>query len=932
MSAARPATAAANPNEVKAHMKTIKQTLLLTFCTLLASLAVAPSAFALWETEAEGSLLDATGNPVTQAGDHPNFYVRMNFSEEEDVEGFLRPSGNLKDSEVELPAGMIGNPNVVPKCPRSDLGNNVFDPMLCSKDSQVGELFLGVNFIGSPYFYFPATAIYNLVPQKGNPAQFGFNINGVIGILTPELRNNGTYRLNTSLRSASYAFALSAVGVELWGVPADPSHDLTRGGASSQPRKPFFTLPTRCTQTPLAVDVRTNSWQEPDNWAVTSYDEDESGNPFTVDGCDSLPFAPSLEVAPSTNVADAPTGLDVNLEIPQNEDPDGVAAAHLRDARIVFPEGLSVNPSSANGLGACSPEQISLDDNAVPTCPDSSKIGTVEVDTPLVDHTLDGSAYLATQGDNPFGSLLAIYLTIVDPKTGTVIKLPGRVDPDPQTGRMTVSFEQNPQVPFQELRVSLFGGARASLRTPLTCGSFTTTSTMTPWSSPEGADASPSDSFAIEQGGGGSACVSDAGKAPNSPTFTAGTVDPTAGAFTPFALKVSRADGTQELGAIDTTLPQGLLGKLAGVPYCPDGALAAASNRSGKAEQASPSCPAASRVGFVTIGAGAGPTPLYVQGQAYLAGPYKGAPLSLAVVTPAVAGPFDLGTVVVRVALQVDPGTTQIRAVSDPLPRILQGIPLDIRSVALSVDRPDFIRNPTSCEPSSVAGLVTTTLGQSTGLSNPFQVGDCAKLAFKPKLKLNLKGATKRSGFPALRAELRAGGLQEANIASASVALPHAEFLAQQHIRTVCTRVQFAANQCPAGSIYGKATAFSPLLDQPLEGPVYLRSSNNPLPDLVAALRGQIGVDLVGRIDSVKGGIRTTFDVVPDAPVSKFVLQMQGGKKGLLQNSRNLCASVNRAVAQFTAHNGRGAELRPVLGSGCKKARKGGKKKGGGRR
>lgn len=931
MSAPSSATAAANPNEVNAHMKRIKNTLLLAFCSLLASLAAAPSAFALWETEAKGSLLDGTGNPVTQAGDHPNFYVRMDFSEEIDVEGFPRPTGNLKDSEVELPAGMIGNPNVVPKCPRSDLGNNVFDPMLCSKDSQVGELYLGTNFFGSPYLYFPAAALYNMVPQKGTPAQFGFNINGVIGILTPELRNNGTYRLNTSLRSASYGFALSAVGVELWGVPADESNNDLRFGSSTQPRKPFFTLPTRCTDTPLQIDVRTNSWQEQDNWTITSYDEDEFGNEFTVDGCDSLPFAPSLEVAPSTNVADAPTGLDVNLEIPQNEDPDGVAAAHLRDAKIVFPEGLTVNPASANGLGACSPGQISLDDNALPTCPDSSKIGTVEVDTPLVDHTLGGSVYLATQNDNPFGSLLAIYLSIVDKPTGTVIKLPGRVDTDPRTGRMTATFEQNPQVPFQELRVSLFGGARASLKTPLTCGTHTTTSTMTPWSSPEGADASPSDSFAIEQGSGGG-CVSDAGQAPNSPAFTAGTVDPTAGAFTPFALKISRGDGTQELGAIDATLPKGLLGKLAGVPYCSEAAIAAAGNRGGKEEQASPSCPAASRVGSVSVGAGAGPTPLYVEGQAYLAGPYKGAPLSLAVVTPAVAGPFDLGTVVVRVALQVDPVTTQIRAVSDPLPRILKGIPLDIRSVAMKVDRPEFIRNPTSCEPTQVAGLVTTTLGQSAGVGNPFQVGDCAKLAFKPKLKLSLKGGTQRSDFPALTAVLRAGGLREANIASASVGLPRSEFLAQSHIRTVCTRVQFAADQCPAGSVYGKAKAFSPLLDKPIEGPVYLRSSDNQLPDLVAALRGQINVELVGRIDSVRGGIRTTFDVVPDAPVSKFVLQMQGGKKGLLENSRNLCASVNRAVAQFTAHNGRAAELRPVLTSKCKKRGKGGKKKGGNRR
>jgi hypothetical protein len=384
-------------------------------------------------------------------------------------------------------------------------------------------------------------------------------------------------------------------------------------------------------------------------------------------------------------------------------------------------------------------------------------------------------------------------------------------------------------------------------------------------------------------------------------------------------VKLRREDGTQQFSAIDVAPPPGLLAKLAGVPYCPDSAVAAAEAKTGKQEQASPSCPAASQVGTVVAGAGAGPAPYYATGKAYLTGPYKSAPISLAVVTPAVAGPFDLGNVVTKVALQVDPETAKVTALSDPLPSILQGIPLDVRSVAISMDRPDFTLNPTSCDPMAVTGSLTSTTGSVAPLENRFQVGECTRLGFKPSLKINLKGSTKRAGNPALTATVTYPSGGYANIASASVALPHSEFLDQGHIKTICTRVQFAADACPKGAIYGKAKAITPLLDQPLEGPVYLRSSNNPLPDLVVDLRGQIHVALVGRIDSVNGGIRTTFGSVPDAPVSKFTLQMQGGSKGLLENSRDLCKTVNKATATFTAQNGKARELRPALKGRCPK-------------
>jgi hypothetical protein len=562
------------------------------------------------------------------------------------------------------------------------------------------------------------------------------------------------------------------------------------------------------------------------------------------------------------------------------------------------------------------------------TCPDPAKLGTVEISSPaVIDHPLKGSVYLATPHQNPFDSLLAIYITVNDPQSGVVVKLPGEIEADPATGRLTTTVSEAPQLPFEDLSLEFFKGAGAPLKTAIACGSSTVSTDMVPWSAPEGATEHPIDTFAIEHGAGNGPCVKDEASAPNTPKFEAGTLEPTAGAYSPFQLKLTRADGTQQLTGIDTTLPKGLIAKLAGVPYCSDAALAAAAAKSGKAEQSVPSCPAASKVGSVNVGAGAGPTPFYASGSAYLAGPYKGAPLSLAVITPAVAGPFDLGTVVVRTALQVDPETAVVRAVSDPFPHILQGIPLDLRSIVLNLDRSSFTKNPTNCSPLAITGAAMALTGQSTPLSSRFQVGDCGKLKFAPKLHLDLKGGTKRNHNPALTATLtypKGGGY--ANIAKAQVTLPHGEFLDQSHIGRVCTRVQFAAEACPPASVYGHAKAITPLLDRPLEGPVYLRSSSNPLPDLVADLNGQIELTLDGQIDTGKGGgIRNTFQMVPDAPVSKFTLSLRGGKKGLLVNSENICSRAQRATVNLTGQNGKSYDTTPLISNDCAAKKKNGK-------
>ncbi len=520
--------------------------------------------------------------------------------------------------------------------------------------------------------------------------------------------------------------------------------------------------------------------------------------------------------------------------------------------------------------------------------------------------------YLAKPYDNPFKSLLALYIETNDPERGLVAKFAGHLVADPDTGQLTTMVVDQPQLPLEHIRLNLKQGPHAALRTPPTCGDFTTVSKLAPYSAPD-SPVTFEDDFSVNSGPDGNCDLQ------NAPSFDAGTINPIAGRYSPLVVRLNRPDGSQEFDSVTISPPPGLTARLAGVPYCPDSALAAAAAKDGLDEQANPSCPAAADIGDVVVGAGAGPSPYYVNGQAYLAGPYKGAPLSLAIVTPAAAGPLDLGTIVVRAALHVDPVTAKITAVSDQIPHILDGIPLDIRSVAIQLNRSEFTKNPTSCDPTSVEGSLASTLGITAGLSERFQLGECRRLGFKPKLFLRLYGKRfTRTANPRLRAVLvpREG---DANIARTSVLMPNSIFLDQSNINTVCTRVQFAADACPTGSIYGRAMATTPLLDQPLSGNVYLRSSNNPLPDLVADLDGQIPVEVIGRTDTVKGALRNTFDVVPDAPISRFVLLLEGGRKSLLVANRNLCDGVQRAKVDMLAHSGRRSVVRQRIKIPCGK-------------
>jgi len=796
------------------------------------------------------------------------------------------------------------------------------------------------------------------VPSPGEPALLGFKSFVFTAVLQPEVRSESDYGLRINVDDVPIPEASYYIGstITLWGVPHDPVHDPYRfndsgalGGHIDGTPRPFLSAPTNCSTGPITLTQKMTPWQHPGLWAETSSTAEEPT------GCDQVPFDPGISATPTTNVADSPSGLEVDVSTPQHEgceqiepapaadEPQfdcGIAASHLKDTTVTLPAGLAINPSSANGLEGCTEAQIGLTTpegvvpqqftKAVPSCPESSRIGSVEVDTPLLDAPMPGSVFIAKPHENPFNSLLAIYIVANDEERGLIVKLAGEVKADPVTGQLTTTVQNAPQLPFSHFLLHFKQGPHATLRTPANCGTYTTGAALTPYSQPT----TPflrQGSFSIDQGPGGGCAT------PNAPSLDAGSVTPIAGAVTPTVVSLSRPDGSQEFSKVSLTLPPGLTGKLAGVGQCSDAALAAAAAKSGRQEQAAPSCPANSHIGKVYVAAGSGPAPYNTTADAYLTGPYKGAPLSMAVIAPAVAGPFDLGTVVVRVALQVNPQTTQIEASSDEFPRILAGIPLDVRSVRMVLDRPDFTRNGTSCDPSAFNGTLTSTLGQSAPLSERFQLAECSSLSFKPKLGIRLFGSTGRGGHPALRGvvQMPQGG---ANIAKASVALPHSEFLDQAHIGTVCTRVQFAqgdgnGSACPPASVYGKALAESPLVDYPLTGPAILRSSSHKLPDLVIALHGPpsqpVKADVVGRIDSVNGGIRTTFEGVPDLPVSKFVLSMKGGKKGLLQNSTDICQGTHKATAEFTGQNAKTAELAPELRNGkCGPAKKRGKGKG----
>jgi hypothetical protein len=931
----------------------LRLSLALCLCaTALAGLTAA-SASAFDFTGFSGSRVTPSGTSFTQAGAHPDLITELHFSTYQDAENRVAADGNVKDVYVDLPPGAVGNPTAVPKCTAKQLAGEKPPPATeCPAATQVGRITLGFACCMQETPLVDSFAIYNVVPPHGVTARFGFNFFGTLILVDGAVRGNGEYRIGADSLDIPQTIPLASARVVFWGVPADSSHDAQRyapgcygGCASTAPRTPFMSNPVNCAAGPQATRGRIASWQEPGVFHELSFDKDSFGKPLEVSGCDNIEFHPRIRLDPSNTRAASPAGVSVNLEVPQNEGPDSLASAQVKRAEVKLPVGMSISPSASNGLDVCTLDQIKLNTAALPECPKASKLGELELDTPLLDEQLTGGIYLAKQFDNPFKSMIAMYLTMVNVDRGVVIKIPGRIDTDSRTGQVTIVFDDSPQLPFSNMRMRFNGGERSTLINPPTCGIYTTETRFVPWSASDTENPAPSDvvrsanQIVIDKAPDGGPCQvgdpnqlanpSDAAKRPFRPKMTAGSVNVQAGASSQFDFKLKRGDNEQELVGITTTLPPGLTGSLKGVTECSEATIASIPTAPGtaQAELERPTCPASSHIGTVNIGAGVGQDPYYTTAQAYLSGPYKGSPLSFTFVAAAKAGPFDFGNVIVRAKLVIDPVTTQVKVVSDPVPHIFEGVPLRVQDVRIQMNRPDFIRNPTSCDPMSIDGLFTGAGWDLYSLSddvswaesNRFQVAGCAGLGFKPKVAFKLKGGTHRGDFPALSATVTARP-GDANIAKTAVTLPHSEFLAQEHIRTICTRAQFAQKNCPAASIYGKAKATSPLIDGALEGPVYLRSSSNRLPDLVADLNGRFNVVLSGRIDSVNQGIRNTFDLIPDAPVSTFTLSMQGGKKGLLVNSQNLCKSVNRADVRMVGQNGKAANSKPVVvASACKK-------------
>jgi hypothetical protein len=849
----------------------------------------------------------------------------------------VEPVALPKDIHVKLPPGLIGNPTTVSACALTQfltfVENNGFGGNECLPDTTVGIASITVEepltIKGALTLPVP---VFNIAPAVGEPARLGFYIPiakaPVLLDTALERRPDGSYAVTVNTIDAPEAAGLLDTTITIWGNPADSSHDDTRGwgclyaarGGSGFPcptgegagAKPFLTLPTSCSG-PLEAFGELDSWAHP---GVFSTVAPQPALPAIV-GCGSLTFKPEVAAAPSSTAAASPSGFAFALSSHDEGlvSSGGRAESQVKKVVVTLPEGVTANPSFAAGLGACSEaeyESETIDSTTGTGCPSSSKIGEVEVETPLLLERLTGAVYVAKQSENPFHSLLALYIVVKAPKTGVLVRLAGKLEPNPVTGQLVATFDDNPQVPFSHFMLHFPQGPRSALVTPALCGAYTTRAQLSPWASPESVIERTS-SFTVS-----GACSQSLAQEPNSPSFEAGTVNPTAGAYSSLLVRLRRDDGSQDFSSVAVTLPPGATGKLAGIPQCSDAQIAAAQARNrpgeGALENSSPSCPATSAIGTVTVGAGAGPTPFYVTGKAYLAGPYKGAPFSGVFITPAIAGPFDLGVVVVRAGLYIDPTTAQVTTRSDPLPTILQGIPLDVRSLTVNVDRPEFTLNPTNCAPMTATGQEVSTQGQTAPLSARFQVGNCAGLPFHPKLVASAAGKATKANGTTFSVTVTSAGLGQASIAKVALTLPSTLPTRLTTIQKACLVATFNANPaaCPEGSVIGMAKIRTPLLQNPLSGPAYLVSHGSAaFPDVEFVLQGE-GVELVldGKTDIKKGITYSRFESVPDAPFTSFETVLPAGPHSALTSNVpvkerfSLCKAKLTMPTEITAQSG----------------------------
>jgi hypothetical protein len=900
------------------------------------------------------------GAAATQAGSHPyqlNLSVGFNLGgqfEGQPADPF--PDGDLRDLHLRLPEGLIANPAALSQCRLTDFHLPRTSPFegsrsgeSCPDDTQLGTIELKTSLGGGRTFRF---GLFDLEPPPGVMAQFGASPFGAPLVFDVAVHSlpGGSYDLSLDATTVPQRLDVSGLSMALWGVPWNPSHDVERGDClketepifgwckhsvgepSQRPPQAFLTLPATC-QSSLGFTATADAWQQPAQVSTSAVNRDSHGNQVALGGCQTLTFSPESEAFLTDTKASSSSGY--NFRLKNNNTgflaPSLRAPSQTKTATVRLPPGASINPSLGAGLGVCTPAQFASENVTTlqgEACPNASKIGDFTVHTPLFSEALEGAIYLATPHDNPFGTLLAVYLVARAPARGVMVKLPGRIDPDRGSGDLIARFEGLPQLPYSDLNLTFRTGQRAPLITPPGCGAAVNHVLMDPWA--EGvASSSTSPSSQVSSGAEGSPCPS--GSLPFSPGVLAGGVNSNVNSYTPYFVHLTRRDTEQEITGYSLVLPKGITGKLAGIPFCPDADIEAARRKSGAEEEAHPSCSAASQVGRVQTGYGVGSTLTYTNGRIYLAGPYNGQPLSLVVINPATVGPFDLGVVVIRSAFAVDEHTAQLRidrSASDVIPHILDGVPLHLRDIRIYIDRPQFTHNPSSCEASQLestlsgAGQSFTSLADDTTatVSEHFQLLNCLILGFKPKLGIRLRGPVRRGAYPQLRATFAARGPGDTNLKEITVSLPRSEFLAQNHIKAICSKVQFKSERCPGDSAYGTAAAYTPLFDQPLTGNVYLRSSQAKLPDLVADLHsGAIRIVLEGHIGPTKsGGLSAFFANLPDEPLDRFVMTLNGGSRGLLQNSANICASPPEATVKALGQTNLGAAFTTVLKGQCK--------------
>jgi len=931
----------------------MKRAGVIVLCAVVATIAAVPAAAQasfgfLPGSEGFETLALTANQPTTQAGAHPDV-LSAHMS--------LDPSGDgqLRDLQLHLPPGFLFNPTGVAECsaaafhsPRNSPYEASASGERCPNSSQIGVAKVAV---GGAVRYF---GVFNLVAPAGTTASFGLSPYGVPLAFEAHLRESD-YGFDLDLSEVPNGFALRSIDLTVWGTPwvgeapapnYNPGHNPQRGNCLNEETggswgecfvldstvapqeliKSFLTVPTTPCGSPQSYSGTAISWNGAEAQA--------SNGASPVTNCNKPLTTPKVQLM--TDKAASRTGLVFNLDVSSGGgilNPAGIARPAIKKAMVSLPEGLTINPSVGAGLGVCTEadfarESISSEEGE--GCPNNSKIGTVEAEGEIgLSEPMRGSVYLAAPHANPFGTMIAVYVVARLPRRGLIFKSFGKIEPEEGSGRLTATFDELPRLLYTHFSLSLREGQRSVLISPPACGTYTSEMSVSSWAEPE-VFRNEKNVFLINHGEDGGECPGG-GIPPFHPALLAGSINPSPAAYTPFYLRMTRTNGEQEITGYSATFPPGMLGKIAGIPVCADSALEAARQRTGVEELEHPDCPESSKIGHTMAGYGVGGTLAWAPGNFYLAGPYHGSPLSVVAVDSALVGPFDLGVVIVRSAVRVDPLTAQVSldsAGSDPIPHILDGIPLHLSDIRVYVDRSKFMVNGTSCDPMQVSSLLNgaganpfSSSDDTTATSTQrYQLLGCSALGFRPNLKLQVGGSAKHGGYPSLRATYvpRPG---DANLKAISVALPPAFFLAQEHLRTTCTRVQFARSDCPAESIYGHATAVTPLLEAPMEGNVYLRSSSHALPDLVADLHGRgIQIEVPARIDtSPKGGLRATFEGLPDAPVTSFTMDLPPGKRSLLTNAGRICGVTNRGNARFIGQNNATQILHPKILVKCKR-------------